>query len=184
MTTTLILSSSSPARRALLSRLQLPFSINVPDIDETPHPHEPIDQLVLRLAREKAEVSAKKFPDAYIIGSDQVGIYDHTLLCKPLTLDNARQQLKLMSGQRVRFYNGLCLYHANLHLCELALETYDVTLRELTDEMIDAYLQKEQPLQCAGSIDIEGYGITLIDKLEGRDYSALVGLPLIQLTSM
>lgn len=180
----LILSSSSPARRALLARLQIPFTATSPDIDETPLPNEPIPEMVLRLAEAKARKTAAEFPNAIIIGCDQVGELDHHLLCKPLTHENAVKQLKLMSGKQIRFYTGICLLNAKSNHCQLSIETYDVYIRQLNDEMINAYLEKEKPLQCAGSIQVEGLGITMIDKLIGDDYTALIGLPLIRLTQM
>ena len=180
----LILSSSSPARRALLTRLQIPFTSVSPDVDETPFPNEPVEDMVSRLALAKAVKSAESNPDALIIGSDQVGILDEEILCKPLTHAKAVRQLKLVSGRMVRFYTGLCLYDARTKKSQLSVETYDVYFRELSDDMIDHYLQKEQPFNCAGSFRAEGLGVMLIQKFAGDDYTALIGLPLIRLTEM
>lgn len=184
LTQPLILSSSSPARRALMTRLQIPYSVTSPDVDETPLPNESIREMVLRLAEAKARKTAATNPEAIIIGCDQVGELDHHILCKPLTYDNAVKQLHLMSGKQIRFYTGICLLNAKTQRCQLAIETYDVHIRNLNDEMIHRYLEKEAPLQCAGSIQVEGLGITLIDKLHGDDYTALIGLPLIRLTQL
>ncbi len=180
----LILSSSSPARRALLGRLQIPFIATSPDIDETPLPNEPVDKMVQRLAVAKAQKSALTYPDAVIIGSDQVGILDQEILCKPLTHENAVKQLTKMSGKTIRFYTSLCLLDAKTGQSQLAVETYDVMFRELTAQMIDEYLEKEQPFHCAGSFQAEGLGVMLIRKFAGDDYTALIGLPLIRLVNM
>jgi septum formation protein len=181
---TLILSSSSPARRALLTRLQLPFISTSPDIDESRLDNEPVDKMVLRLGAAKARKSALEYPDALIIGSDQVGLLDNEILCKSHTHDNAVRQLQMVSGRMVRFYTSLCLFDARNGTSQLSLETYDVHFRELTWEKIEHYLQKEQPFQCAGSFRAEGLGVMLIERFEGDDYTALIGLPLIRLTLM
>jgi septum formation protein len=181
---TLILSSSSPARRALLTRLQLPFISTSPDIDESRLDNEPVDKMVLRLGAAKARKSALEYPDALIIGSDQVGLLDNEILCKSHTHDNAVRQLQMVSGRMVRFYTSLCLFDARNGTSQLSLETYDVHFRELTLEKIEHYLQKEQPFQCAGSFRAEGLGVMLIERFEGDDYTALIGLPLIRLTLM
>lgn len=180
----LILSSSSPARRELLARLQIPFEYISPDIDETPLPNEKIPAMVLRLAEAKARKSAQHFPDALIIGCDQVGELENQILSKPLTEENAIKQLKFMSDKEIIFYTGMCLLDASTNQIQTAVETYKVKIRKLTDVMIQNYLQKEKPLQCAGSIHVEGLGISLIEKLSGDDYTALIGLPLIRLTKM
>ncbi len=180
----LVLSSSSLARRALLSRLHVPFATVSPNVDETPLPGEEINAMVLRLAAEKAKKPAHLYSHAHIIGCDQAGILEGRLLGKPITYENALQQLRFMSGKKITFYTGLCLYGARNGDCQLAVETYDVYMRRLTDSMIASYLQKEPALQCAGSIQVEGLGISLIEKLAGDDYTALIGLPLIRLTHM
>lgn len=180
----LILSSSSPARRALLARLQIPFTSTSPDIDETKLPDESITEMVLRLSEAKAKKSALLYPDALIIGSDQVGTLEGEILCKPITHENAVRQLRLVSGKMVRFLTGLCLYDAKTQQTQLSLETYDVCFRELSDDMIEHYLEKEQPFQCAGSFRAEGLGVVLIRKFAGDDYTALIGLPLIRLVEM
>lgn len=180
----LILSSSSPARRALLSRLQIPFATLSPNVDETPLPGEDIQSMVLRLAELKAKKPTHLYSQAHIIGCDQAGLLEGELLCKPITYENAIKQLRLMSGKKITFYTAICLWNTNTKDCQLALETYDVQIRQLTDVMIAAYLQKEEVLQCAGSIHVEGLGISLIEKLSGNDYTALIGLPLIRLTQM
>jgi len=180
----LVLSSSSPARHALLKRLQIPFVTVAPHVDETPLPGESIKAMVLRLAEEKAKKPAHLYSHAHIIGCDQVGLIDDTLLCKPITYENALNQLRVMSGKKVTFYTAICLWSTQTQHCQLAIETYDVHIRPLTDAMMATYLQKEEVLQCAGSIHVEGLGMALIEKLVGDDYTTLIGLPLIRLTKM
>lgn len=180
----LILGSSSPARRELLARLMLPFEYVAPDVDETALPNEPISALVLRLAEAKARKVGTQFPDALIIGCDQVGELENTILCKPMTKEKAIQQLRFMSNKEMFFYTGMCLLDTRTQQCQTAVETYTVKIRQLTDDMIETYLEKENVLQCAGSIHVEGLGISLIEKLSGDDYTALIGLPLIRLTQM
>ena len=184
MTKQLILSSTSPARRELLSRLQIPFTCTAPDIDESPRAGESIDQLIQRLAEEKALASAKQFPDAVIIGADSVGVINQQILCKPLTHENAVKILCSVSGNEVKFLTAVCVYDAHTKQKQIAVEEYDVFFRHLTDAMIENYLAKEDSLQCAGSFHAEGLGIALIEKFSGDDYTTLIGLPLIRLTEM
>ena len=180
----LILASSSKPRQALLQRLQIPFDIVVPDVDETPLPSESPDALVVRLAAAKARAVANQYPDALIIGADQVGVLGDTIQGKPHTYDNAIKQLRQASGQCMRFYIGLCVLDASSGSQEIALETFDVIYRTLSDTMIERYLQKEQPFECAGSCKAEGLGIALIQEFKGTDFTALIGLPLIRLVSL
>lgn len=180
----LILASTSVPRKLLLERLQIPFTCAAPDVDETSLPDEKPDELVLRLAKQKAEAVAPKFSNALIIGADQVGVLDNTIICKPLIHEQAIKQLLMMSGKRIKFLIGLCLLDTKNNTQQLALETYDVTFRTLSLSTIQNYLKKEAVLNCAGSFSIEGLGISLVAKLEGHDYTALIGLPLIRLVSM
>lgn len=180
----IILSSSSKARLALMKRLNIPFHHTTPDVDETPLPNESAEALVARLAIEKAQKSASAYPNAIIIGADQVGTLDHHILCKPMDFATARKQLRQVSNRMVRFYTGMCVYDAVTLQQQCITEIYDVYFRELSDETINAYLHKEEPLHCAGSFQAEGLGIALIEKFAGNDFTALIGLPLIQLTQM
>lgn len=180
----LILASTSKPRQMLLQRLQIPFTVAAPDVDETPASNEKPPELVMRLAIEKAKAVAHQFPHAQIIGADQVGCIHDKILSKPLTYENAVTQLQLVSGQRVRFYIGMCLLNADDNTQQTVLETFDVYFRDLTVTMIKNYLEKEKALECAGSFKAEGLGITLVEKFEGDDYTALIGLPLIQLTKL
>ena len=180
----LILASSSPYRRELLSRLQLPFAVQSPDIDETVLPGETPEQTALRLAQAKARKVAEGYPDALIIGCDQVATLDGLQLGKPLTHDNAVKQLRLMRGRRVIFHSALCLYNAGNQHMQAEVVPFTVTFRSLSDEQIENYLHKEQPYQCAGSAKSEGLGIAVIASMQGDDPNALIGLPLIRLIDM
>lgn len=185
MTKRLLLASSSPYRKALLEKLALPFTTASPDIDETPRPDERADELALRLAESKARVLAPQFPDHWIIGSDQVAcLPDGTLLNKPGSHAQAVQQLLQSSGNRVIFLTGLCLLDADNGECQRLCEPFTAHFRTLSSREIDTYLKREQPYDCAGSFKMEGLGITLFDRLEGRDPNSLVGLPLIALNDM
>ncbi len=171
-------------RRALLEKLQISFECAAPEVDETPRSDESPRQLVLRLAQEKAQSLASRYPDHLIIGSDQVCVLDGEITGKPLTEENARLQLRKASGNIVTFYTGLALFNsANGHL-QTEVEPFDVHFRHLSEAEIDNYVRKEHPLHCAGSFKSEGFGITLFERLEGRDPNTLVGLPLIALCQM
>ncbi|EMY7926916.1 Maf family protein [Klebsiella aerogenes] len=180
----LLLASTSPWRRMLLEKLSLPFECAAPEVNETPLPGESARQLVTRLAQAKAQTLASRFPQHLIIGSDQVCVLDGDITGKPHTEENAYRQLRKASGTIVTFYTGLALYNsANGHL-QTECEPFDVHFRHLSDQEIEAYIRKENPLQCAGSFKSEGLGITLFERLEGRDPNSLVGLPLIALCQM
>ena len=141
-----------------------------------------MDSLVKRLANEKAMLVSDQFPDAFIIGADTIGILNNTILCKPLTEKNAIDQLQQMSGKTVTFLTGICVLNTKNNEKIIDIDAFDVSLRTLSMDMIRNYLAKEQALECAGSLKVEGFGITLIEKLSGNDYTALIGLPLIKLT--
>ncbi len=183
-TQSLILGSSSPARRKLLTRLLLPFTHASPDIDESPQPGETPADMVVRLAEEKARKVAEAHPDAIVIGSDQVGVVNNVVLGKPLNHANAITQLLSVSGQSCDFFNGLCVYNAKTRQSQTCLVKTAVHYRHLTREMIERYLAKEDALHCAGAIKSEGLAIALFDRFEGDDPTALEGLPLIALTRM
>ncbi len=180
----LILASTSPWRRALLEKLGLPFECAAPDIDETPQPGESPRHLVLRLAQEKAQCLAARYPNHLIIGSDQVCVLDGEITGKPHTEERARQQLMKARGNIVTFYTGLALYNTVTGHLQTECEPFDVHFRHLSEQEIDDYVRKERPLSCAGSFKSEGLGIALFDRLEGRDPNTLVGLPLIALCQM
>jgi len=185
----LILASSSPFRQTLLSKLGLEFSVQSPDIDESRKPGESPEQLVYRLAQDKAQEVAKS-QHGLIIASDQVATLQDGLgaqdavLGKPHTHENAIKQLSACSGNVVTFVTSLCLLNTNSGNIQTIVETYKVIFKTLKPEQIDNYLKKEQPYNCAGSFKSEGLGISLFSSLEGRDPNTLIGLPLIQLIKL
>jgi MAF protein len=178
----LVLASTSPFRKALLERLQVAYTCDSADINESPLAGETIEQMVTRLACEKARAVADRHPDALIIGSDQSAVLDGEILTKPGNFDNAVRQLRNASGKRIVFHTGLCLLNSATGEKQSACVPYTVEFRELTDAMIERYLEKEEPYNCAGSFKSEGLGITLFKRFEGEDPNALIGLPLIKLT--
>ncbi|WP_025733471.1 Maf family protein [Carnimonas nigrificans] len=180
----LILASSSPYRRMLLERLQLPFITASPDIDESRRPGESPSVLAERLAVEKARALAAQYPDAVIIGSDQVCASDDTVLGKPGSAEKAHEQLARFSGRTVDFYTGLCVINTANGGEQVAVERSIVTFRTLTASQINAYVEREQPLDCAGAFRMEGLGIALFERIEGDDPNTLIGLPLIRLCQM
>ncbi|MEW6313277.1 MAG: Maf family nucleotide pyrophosphatase [Pseudomonadota bacterium] len=180
----LVLASTSVYRRELLARLQLPFAVAAPDVDETPLPGETPPATALRLAEAKARKVGASHPNALIIGSDQVAVLDGVQLGKPLTHDNAVRQLKLMRGRSVIFHTALCLYNSASGNLQQAVVPTTVRFRQLSDTQIENYLVKEQPYHCAGSAKSEGLGIALIEAIQGDDPNALIGLPLIALVGM
>jgi len=180
----LVLASTSIYRCELLRRLQIPFQTAAPAVDETPLPGESAKQTSWRLSREKAQAVAANYPDALIIGSDQVALLGDEQIGKPLTHENAVRQLRAMRGQSVNFYTALTLLNARTGEMQTEIAENCVSFRELSDDEIESYLHKEQPYHCAGSAKSEGLGIALISRIEGDDPNALIGLPLILLVSM
>lgn len=179
------MASSSPYRRSLLSRLGLPFECLSPSLDETTHAGETPLQLANRLAYEKAIAVSKRVSEkSVIIGSDQVACIDSNILSKPGNHENAKRQLQLSSGKTVEFHTAVCVYNVKTELIQQAVVPYTAIFRQLSDEMIENYLIREKPYDCAGAFKSESLGIALFEKLEGDDPTALIGLPLIQLTSM
>ncbi len=180
----LILASTSPARKKLLERLQIPFTIIPSHVDETPLPNESPEQLVRRLAELKARTVAERHPNSLIIGADQVLILENTIQGKPLTHENAVKQLLAASGKKVNSLTGLCVLNTKNNQIQIDIAHYEVVYRELSLETIEWYLAKDQPYQCAGSIRAEELGIVLIKEMYGRDPTALTGLPLMLLIDM
>jgi septum formation protein len=181
---TLVLASTSIYRSELLKRLGIPFETAAPDVDETPLPDESARDTSLRLAQEKTRAVAKNYPNALIIGSDQVALLDGQQIGKPLTHDNAVRQLQTMRGKTTCFYTALALFNTRTGKLQSAVAESFVTLRNLSDAEIEGYLQKEQPYHCAGSAKSEGLGIALMTSMTGDDPNALIGLPLILLIGM
>ena len=182
--TAIVLASTSPFRRALLEKLTLPFITDAPETDEAPLAGETAIQLVQRLAHAKAEALAMRYPSHLIIGSDQVCVLNGVITGKPHTRENAIAQLVQASGNIITFYTGLALLNSASGKAQILCEPFHVHFRTLSAEEIEAYVDKEQPLNCAGSFKSEGLGITLFERLEGRDPNTLVGLPLIALCEM
>ncbi|EGV16829.1 Maf family protein [Thiocapsa marina] len=180
----LVLASTSPYRRQLLERLGLPFTSAAPDIDERRRPGESPQVLVLRLAEAKARAIAPTHPNALVIGSDQVACIEDDVLGKPGDRAIAVGQLERASGRTVVFQTGLCLLDTSSGHAQTLVEPYRVHFRRLDRRQIEAYLDREQPFDCAGSFKSEGLGIALFERLEGDDPNTLIGLPLIRLISL
>ncbi len=178
----LILASTSRYRRELLERLQLPFTIARPETDETPLPGEPPAMLAGRLAQAKAAAIATRFPEAWVIGSDQVAETGGLPLGKPGNREGAIAQLSLLSGREARFHTAVCLRHGEQAFS--ALDTTTVRFRPLSADEIARYADAEQPYDCAGSFKAEGLGISLFEAIESNDPTALIGLPLIALSRL
>lgn len=179
----IVLGSTSPFRKALFEKLQLDFVCDAPDIDESPLADEHITDMVIRLSVAKARAIAGKHANALIIGSDQSAVLNGEKLAKPGNYANALKQLTRASGQKITFHTGLCLLNTETGNIQSACIPYTVIFRQLTPKMIENYLHKEQPYNCAGSFKSEGLGIALFERFEGDDPNALIGLPLIKLVN-
>lgn len=180
----LVLASSSRYRRELLQRLHLPFECLSPDIDETPLPSEKPEQIVKRLALEKARKVSEQFPNALIIGSDQAAVLNNKILGKPGSAKKALQQLREANAQDLQLMTGLCLLNSQTGQYQLDVEPFHVTFRSLSDAALKRYIELDMPLDCAGSFKWEQLGIALFRKMSGEDVTALQGLPLIRLIDM
>ena len=181
---TLILGSSSRYRKELLSRLNIPFEVAAPEVDETPLFKETPRDLALRLALAKARAVASKYPDAVVIGSDQVADLEGLALGKPGNHANAVKQLQRMRGKTVIFQTALSVICLATGFEQTDLATVKVSFRDLTDAEIESYLKAEEPYDCAGSAKSEGLGIALLAAIDNDDPTALVGLPLIRTCHM
>ena len=179
-----VLASTSPFRRDLLARLQIPFEVTAPDTDEAALPGELPAGTARRLAEAKARAVAGRFPGALVIGSDQVAASEGERFGKPGTRANAAAQLRRMRGKEVVFHTGLCLLNTATDRTQVRCIDTHVGFRQLDDAQIEAYLDKEDALNCAGSAKSEGLGISLLSYMRGDDPNALVGLPLIALCDM
>lgn len=184
MSPNLILASTSPYRRELLGRLGIPFQVANPQLDESPLPDEAPHALALRLSEAKARAVAADYPDALIIGSDQVATVNGKIYGKPGTHERAVAQLQELSGKTVNFFTGLCLFNARTAVADVCGVPTLVSFRSLSNDEIENYLRREPAYNCAGSAKSEGLGIALLDSMRGDDPNALVGLPLIALCSM
>ncbi len=180
----LVLASTSRYRRELLSRLKLPFEVVSPNVDETPMPYETPSATALRLSVLKAQAVIDQFPEALIIGSDQVLMLEEEQLGKPGNYENAFQQLKKMQGKAMVFHTALTLLNSRTGHAQTRDIPTVVHIRNLSDAQIEAYLKKEEPYDCAGSAKSESLGIALMERMESPDPTALIGLPLMTLTDM
>lgn len=181
----IVLASTSPYRRQLLEQLQLPFVAAVPRFEEKLEQGVAPELLVKHLALGKAESLAPLYPDALIIGADQVFVDPRNrILGKAGSFERAAEQLKAMAGRTHTFFTGVAIYDSLSGEAVTDFTTYSVTLRPLTDGQIHSYLRRDDPVDCAGSFKIEGLGIALMERMEGEDYTGLIGLPLIRLTRM
>lgn len=181
---TLVLGSTSPFRKTILEKLKLPFHCAKPNVDETEKNNECPQALVERLAIEKAKAVRDEYPNALIIGSDQVAVCKGEILGKPHNFDNAVIQLSKFSGKCITFYTGLCVYDSKKEKAVSLVEPFTVHFNQLSQDDIASYLNAEQPYNCAGSFKSEGLGICLFSKLEGDDPNTLIGLPLIKLVEL
>ena len=183
----IILASSSSTRKALMDRLALPYRCISPDIDESSRGETCAADLALRLAKEKARCIAEQFPQALVIGSDQVAYLADTpdqFIGKPLTEAAAIQQLQQHSGKSLHFCTALSVQTQQQQFEHSCVETFQVRFRQLQLDEIQRYVTKEQPLHCAGSFKCEGLGISLFESMQGDDQTSLMGLPLIKLCNI
>jgi septum formation protein len=180
----MVLASSSRHRQALLQRLGLPFTVVAPEIDETPRPGERPAETAVRLAEAKARAVARKHPDALIIGSDQVADFRGEPVGKPRDPAHALELLRAMRGHTVIFHTAVALLNARTGVCRDALVDVVSTFRHLDDSALEAYLDREKPFDCAGSVKSEGLGIALFTRIASDDPTALIGLPLIRLIDL
>ena len=180
----LVLASTSPYRRELLSRLGMPFDVAAPGCDETPLPGEPPSATATRLAHAKSRAVIQLYTDALCIGSDQVAILGDRPVGKPGNHENALRQLMSMAGRSVVFHTALCVTDATSGRSSAATVPTTVWFRPYSEAEADTYLHREKPYDCAGSAKIEGMGILLVEKVESEDPTALIGLPLIALSRL
>lgn len=179
-----VLASTSRYRRELLQRLGIPFSVADPGVAETRVPGEKPEAMAVRLAEAKALSVARGLGEALVIGCDQVAASNGEVFGKPGTHANALRQLRALSGGTAVFHTAVCVHNTATGQSRTRLVPCAVTFRRLDDETIERYLRREQPYDCAGSAKSEGLGIALIEKMEGEDPNALVGLPLIALVDL
>jgi septum formation protein len=180
----IVLASRSPFRKALLARLKLEFTTASPDIDESPLPGETAVGLATRLSRAKAQALSKRFPKHLIIGSDQVAMHGTKQLEKPANREKAIEQLRRVSGGRVCFHTGVCVFDSLYGRHLSGLESSVVYFRALTTSQIERYVQADRPYECAGGFKVESLGIALCERIESEDPNSLIGLPLMRLVRM
>jgi septum formation protein len=177
----LVLASTSRYRRSLLDRFGVPYSAIPPGIDEGIRPNEAPTDLVHRLSREKAQAVAARHPNSIIVGSDQAAVRDREILGKPGTVERCFDQLRAASGRSVQFHTGVCVLDTRNGNIDAHVDITTVKFRALTDDEIRRYIEKDQPLDCAGGFKVESLGIALLERVDSQDPTALIGLPLIWL---
>ncbi len=180
----IVLASSSPYRKALLSKVINQFQCDAPNIDEAHLSTENFRQMAERLSISKAQALAASHPNSLIIGSDQVACVDDQILRKPLNKETNLSQLKLCQGKVAYFYTGLCLLNTQTGHYQSSVEQYTTKFRSLSDTQLSNYIDREKPFDCAGGFKMEGLGIALFEAIEGNDPNILIGLPLISLIDM
>lgn len=181
---TLVLGSTSRYRAELLRRLGIDFIQRAPGTDEAPEANETPRDRACRLAIAKARAAAEGLDDALVIGSDQVAELAGMVLDKPGTAERAHEQLLVSSGREVHFHTALCLHDTRTGRDAIHVDHTAAVFRSLSPEEIDRYIAREQPLDCAGSFKCEGLGISLFERIDNQDPTALVGLPLIALARL
>jgi septum formation protein len=182
---TIVLASTSPYRLQLLRQLGLPFQVAAPIFQERLDQSVSPELLVRHQALHKAQSLAGRYPDALIIGADQVFVdARHRIVGKPGSVEQAIAQLLEMQGRTHVFYTGVAVHDSASGAHFATCETFNVTLRSLSEAQVRSYVERENPIDCAGSFKIEGLGIALMEKMEGRDYTSLIGLPLIRLVEI
>ena len=182
---TLVLASTSPYRLQLMRQLEVSFHVAAPRYKERMDPSVSAELLVKHQALHKAKSIADQYENALIIGADQVFVdARHRVLGKPGTKEKAIEQLMEMQGRKHTFYTGLAIYDSASRESLAEFDTFTVAMRTLTEQQIKHYVDKENPIDCAGSFKIEGLGIALMEKMSGNDYTSLIGLPLILLVNM
>lgn len=179
----LILASTSRYRRSLLERIAPPFEVVSPGVSEAPIGGETPRERAMRLSIAKARAVAERHPEAIVIGSDQVAAAGQRMLDKPGDEPTCRVQLTALSGHTANFYTGCAVIGINAGLQLEHLDTTTVTFRRLTEVEINRYVAREQPFDCAGGFKVEALGITLFESITSEDPTALIGLPLIWLSS-
>lgn len=180
----IVLGSTSPFRKQLLEKLHIEFQQDAPNIDERAMEGETPQEMVIRLAQNKAQVFQEKYPKHILITSDQCAVFENTPIGKPHTVEKAMAQLRQFSDNTISFYTALVVINTQTGQIFKHLDTTDVHFRTLSDEVIQKYIEIEMPLTCAGSFKSEGLGVTLFHKIDSRDPNALIGLPLMALTDI
>ena len=177
-----VLASGSRYRRQLVQTLIPAFDVVVPDVEETPADGETPKQLALRLSESKANAGSAAYPEAIVIGGDQVASLDGRIIGKPGDHATAVQQLTACSSHAVEFHTGACVVGAN-GFSESYVDNTVVYFRQLNRDLIERYLRKEQPYDCVGSFKAEQLGVILFERIETTDPAAIQGLPMIWLAA-